>query len=278
MILFGGPVFCRSDDPYELADAHRRMGYRAAYCPAIDPQDAAGIRDARDAFAGAGIVLAEANAWGNLLAADPARQAANLDRVCRQLALADEIGALCTVDYLGTVDPHSEYGPHPDNLTDALFDRAVQTAREVLDAVKPRRAKFAFEMMQWVMPDSADCYARLLAAVDRLQFAVHLDPVNIVVTPRQYFNTAALIRECFGKLGPHIVSCHAKDLVLRNQLALHLDEVRPGLGRLDYRVYLEELLRLGRDVPLMLEHLGTAGEYADALAHLKSIERDVLQT
>jgi hypothetical protein len=75
------------------------------------------------------------------------------------------------------------------------------------------------------------------------------------MTPRTYFDTGALIRECFAKLGPWIVSCHAKDIVLREEAALHLDEVQIGEGNLDYRAYLAELDRLPREVPLMLEHL-----------------------
>jgi len=42
---------------------------------------------------------------------------------------------------------------------------------------------------------------------------------------------------------------------MRDQLTVHLDEVRPGLGALDYKVFLQELSRLHRDVPLILEHL-----------------------
>ena len=110
-------------------------------------------------------------------------------------------------------------------------------------------------MEQYSLPDSVDIYARLIRAVDRPAFAAHVDPVNLVLTPRTYFDTGTLIREIFVKLGPWIVSCHAKDIVLRHQLALHFDEIIIGEGMLDYRAFLTELDRLGRDVPLMLEHL-----------------------
>ena len=56
-------------------------------------------------------------------------------------------------------------------------------------------------------------------------------------------------------MGPWIVSCHGKDIVMRDQLTVHLDEVRPGLGAIDVRVFLQELSRLPGDVPLILEHL-----------------------
>ena len=132
---------------------------------------------------------------------------------------------------------------------------SVETVRSLIDTVKPKRAKFALEMMQYSLPDSVDSYVELIRAVDRPMFGAHLDPVNLVMTPRVYFANGALIRECFDRLGAHIVSCHAKDILLHHQAALHLDEVQIGEGVLDYRTYLGELDRLPRDVPLMLEHL-----------------------
>jgi sugar phosphate isomerase/epimerase len=69
---------------------------------------------------------------------------------------------------------------------------------------------------------------------------VHLDPVNMISSPRRFYDNANFIRECFQKLGPHIKSCHAKDIALASRLTVHLDEVRPGLGNLDYSVFLSE--------------------------------------
>lgn len=271
MILLGGAVLERLDDPRELARRHRQLGYNAAYCPPIDLNDAAQIAAVRDAFAGEGVVIAEVGAWCNMLAVDPRRRQSNLERVCRGLAQADAVGARCCVDFLGTLDPGSDYGPHPANFAPETFELAVETIRSVIDAVKPRRSTFALEMMQWILPDSVATYLALLKAVDRPAFAVHLDPVNLVVSPRIYFDTGALIRDCFRQLGHKIVSCHAKDIRLRGELALHFDEVRPGLGNLDYRVYLSELARLATPAPLMLEHLKTAEEYALARGHIRSV-------
>ncbi|MCL5269736.1 MAG: sugar phosphate isomerase/epimerase, partial [bacterium] len=78
------------------------------------------------------------------------------------------------------------------------------------------------------------------------------------------------IRDCFAKLGPWIVSCHAKDIILRDRLALHLDETRPGTGHLDYRTYLRELERHSPKTPLIIEHLATAEDYAAARDYIKA--------
>jgi sugar phosphate isomerase/epimerase len=269
-IRLGGPILEKLDDPVELAAAHVSAGYRAALIPYSWVEEDDQVRAAREAFDKADVILAEAGAWCNLLAVDDATRKKNFEYVCRRLSLADALGALCCVDYLGTLDPASDFGPHPDNLTPETFDLAVEVIRQVIDAVRPRRAKFALEMMQWVIPDSVECYQRLLVAVDRPAFGVHVDPVNLILTPRQYFDTGSLIREVFAVLGPHVVSCHAKDITLRNRLALHLDEVAPGQGSMNYGVYLREIARLGREVPLILEHLNSHEEYMAARDYILS--------
>ena len=271
MIHLGGPVFVGQDDPEALAKAHREAGYRAAYCPPAEPGDANRIGAIRRAFAAQDVVIAEVGAWCNMIHPEPGQRKANQDHVRRQLALAEEAGARCCVNFLGTLDAGSAYGPHPANLTAETFDLAVETVRSIIDAVKPRQTRFTLEMMQWVLPDSVDAYLELIRAVDRRAFGVHLDPVNLIVTPRMYYDTTSLLRDCFNRLGPWIASCHAKDITLRDALALHLDEVPPGLGGLDYRTYLAELDRLNGSPPLMLEHLSTPEDYRAAADRLRVI-------
>ncbi|MBN1348421.1 sugar phosphate isomerase/epimerase, partial [candidate division KSB1 bacterium] len=67
-------------------------------------------------------------------------------------------------------------------------------------------------------------------------------------------------------------SCHAKDIILQPRLTTHLDEIRPGLGNLDYYAYLEGLSRFP-GVPLMLEHLQTPQDYLDAADYVRGIAR-----
>ncbi|MGD0094627.1 MAG: sugar phosphate isomerase/epimerase, partial [Planctomycetota bacterium] len=125
--------------------------------------------------------------------------------------------------------------------------------------------------MQWMYPDSADAYAQLLKAIDRPAFAAHFDPTNLVTSPQIYYRTGAMIKDALAKLGPQVRSCHAKDVLLAPQAHIHMDEIRPGLGNLDYRVYLQELNKLDPDTPLMLEHLRTEEEYAAAAKHIRGV-------
>jgi sugar phosphate isomerase/epimerase len=250
---YGLPV--GSDDPFVFARAHRAFGYSAAYVPvSLIGADASTLVSWKKAFAEQDVTLAEVGIWRNLIDPDSVKRKAELDYAAQCLALADAVGARCAVSFIGSFAPDTRHGLDPRNLGQQALDAAVETVRHLIDQVKPKRAKFALEMMQATIPDSADSYLELIRAVDRPEFAAHLDPVNLVMTPRTYFNTGALIRECFQKLGPWIVSCHAKDITLHETAALHLDEVQIGEGRLDYATYLTELSKLD-GVPLMLEHL-----------------------
>jgi len=203
---------------------------------------------------------------------DETTRRAALERCQEQLALADKIGAQCCVNISGSRGQQWD-GHHPDNLTEETFDLIVETVRKIIDTVKPTRTFYTLETMPWMYPDSADSYLRLIHAIARKQFAVHLDPVNLVCSPQRFYNNGALIRECVEKLGQYIKSCHAKDIALSGRLTVHLDEVRPGLGGLDYRVYLQELNKLSPDIPLMLEHLPTEEEYTLAASHIRAVAK-----
>ncbi len=120
------------------------------------------IREIRRAFKKYDVLIAEAGAWWNLISVNNSERKDNFKHVCERLALADEVGAPCCVDFIGTLDPDSAWGPHPDNLTTDTFELAVDTIHRILDAVKPRQAKFTLEMMQWTFPDSADSYLELI--------------------------------------------------------------------------------------------------------------------
>ena len=233
-VRLGGPVFLKSDDPRELAREHRRLGYSAAYCPPAQAAQTGRIRAIRDAFTAENVVIAEVGAWKNMLDPDPAARKANLAYVADRLALADAVGARCCVDIAGSYHPKIWYGMHPRNLSQEFFDATVENSRRVIDSVRPSRTVFTIEMMPWSLPDGPDSYLKLIKAVDRGAFGVHLDVCNVVNSPERFYNNKAVIEDCFRKLGRWIVSCHAKDLAWVPEYNVHFAEVVPGRGEIDY--------------------------------------------
>lgn len=268
----GGPLFEKHETPDQwIASAHAH-GYRAAFCPL----DMDAPEDLIQVYASAArqndIVIAEVGAWSNPLSPDDATHTAALQKCKKALALADAIGAECCINIAGSRGKKWD-GPYADDLTKHTFEMVVETVREIVDDVQPTRAFYTLETMPWMYPDSTDAYLSLLKAVDRSSFAVHFDPVNLIRSPQRYFDNAGIIKDFVARLGTHIKSCHAKDILLQDRLTVHLDEVRPGCGQLDYRTYLGEVAKLQGDIPVMLEHLPNAEEYAAAADHIRRIAK-----
>jgi sugar phosphate isomerase/epimerase len=271
-VRLGGPIFLKSDDPAALAREHRRLGYSAAYCPEIaTTRDAGRLRAIQQAYAAENVLIAEVGAWKNMLDPNGEKRRQNLEYVVERCALAEAVGARCCVDIAGSYNPDTWYGPNPRNLSQEFFDATVANCRHVIDSVKPTRTRFTIEMMGWNLPDGPDAYLQLIRAVDRKAFGVHLDVCNGINSPRRFYENKAYIDECFQKLGPWIISCHAKDLQWVVELNVHFLEVVPGRGQVDYRAYLQNLAKLRQDAPLMLEHLKTAAEYDEGREYIRKV-------
>lgn len=265
----GGPIYDCSGPEAWVAEA-RASGYRAVYCPLGSDAPDDEVRAYASAASAADLVIAEVGAWSNPLSDNETERREAIEMCSRGLDLADRIGALCCVNIAGSRGAQWD-GPHPANLDDETFDRIVDTTREIIDGAKPKRAFYTLETMPWIFPDSPQSYLRLLQVIDRPQFAVHLDPVNMINSPARFYKTGDFLRECFQLLGPYIKGCHAKDIALSGKLTVHLDEVPPGTGGLDYRTFLREMNALHPDTPLMLEHLATAEEYVAAATYIRGV-------
>ena len=274
-VRLGAPLFGKIDDPDSWVAAVKKQGFRAAYCP-VQPGAAAGtIKAYENAARKADIVIAEVGAWSNPLSDDEKTAKEAFKKCADGLVLAEAIGANCCVNISGSKNPTKWAGPHKENLTQATFDQIVEITRKIIDEVKPTRTYFTLEFMPWSYPDSVDSYLRIIKAVNRKQFAVHMDPMNIIRSPRDFFGNGDIIKDCFKRLGPQIRSCHGKDIFLKDDVYTpQLVECRPGLGQLDYRIYLTELSKQ-KNIPLMLEHLPNAEEYEKAAAYVRSVGNEI---
>ncbi len=272
---FGAPLYGDWKGPEGWIRTLKQKGFDAAYSPVgLDASDAQ-IAEYRQAAKEHNIVISEVGAWNNNpLHPDPAVAAAGYAGVVRAMVLADKLGAECCVNVCGSCGTLWD-GPHRDNLTPRTFDRIVTYVKRLLDEVQPKDTAFSLEMMPWMFPTTARENLELIEAVGSPHFVAHLDLVNITCSPRLYFENGDMIRESFRVLGPHIRSVHAKDIILREKLTTHLDEVRPGLGGFDYRALLLSVEETDPAIPVMLEHLPSEEEYTLAAAYVRGVAEEL---
>ncbi|MCX6226527.1 MAG: TIM barrel protein, partial [Bacteroidia bacterium] len=268
-VRLGGPVTGDFTDPAEWVKAVKSLRYSAAYCPVQPGVSSELIRSFRAEAKKSNILIAEAGAWSNTLDPDETRRKEAIKKNIDTLQLADEIGASCCVNISGARGEIWD-GPYAENYAKDTFNLIVETVRYIIDQVKPVNAFYTLETMPYMLPDSPDTYLELIKAVGRKQFAAHLDPVNMISSPQRYYNNASFLKECFAKLGPYLKSIHAKDITILPKLTVHLEERRPGLGGLDYAVFLQETSKL-KDIPFMLEHLEKQEDYRLAADYVREV-------
>ena len=258
----------RHNNAEEWAKNQAALGCTSAVFPVQSDADDNIITDYKNAADKYGIMIAEVGIWRNALASDKDEREKNIAYCVDQLRLAERLNARCAVNVAGAFGPRWD-GHYKANFTDYAWKQTVSVIRDIIDRADVKDTYFTIEPMPWMIPSSPKEYVRLIDAVDRDRFAVHLDAVNMINSAERYFDTEGFIDECVSLLGSRIRSCHIKDVHLKEEYTFQLEETAPGLGEFPHRYYAQALDGIDSDMPVILEHLDTDEDYIKYLGYLK---------
>lgn len=256
--------------PQDWASKHKALGLESVVFPVscLDGEDC--VMAYKKAADDAGLIVAEVGIWRNTLAADPQERRQWIDYSIQQLRMADEIGAKCCVNVVGTPYGSRWDGGYRNNFSKELWRMAISMIREIIDTARPKHTKFCIESMPWMIPSTPDEYLKLIEEVDRTEFGTHLDVVNMITSPQKYFFNDEFLHECFEKLKGTICSCHLKDIRLKEEYTFQLEECACGLGTLDLELYARLADVENPDMPMIIEHLTTDEEYAASVKYVRN--------
>jgi len=264
----GGGIERPYSSPDEWYSLVKKLGYRAVLAPIDHRAD----REVRQAYLQCAmehdLVIGEVGVWRNVISRDDDERKAAMEYCKNQLELADELGANCCVNIVGSRGEIWD-GFYKDNYSKDTYALIIDSIREIIDSVKPKRTFYSIETMPWMVPDSPDEYLQLIKDVDRKAFGVHLDFVNMINCPKRYLFCDEFIEECFTKLGPYIRSIHGKDVIMENAYTTIIRETMPGKGILNYRKIARLCESLGPDTTLFVEHLPDFESYRKAAAYVR---------
>jgi sugar phosphate isomerase/epimerase len=233
-------------------------GFRGASVVIDRPLEAdrASVLRVRQAFAEAGLAVAQANGWYECLVnPDDALRAAGvagLQALCRWGRLLD---AATVYVRPGSLNPRGHWWPHPGNHRPETFDCLIASLREVSAVAAAEGVILAIEGHVLSPLDSAARVAELLAAVASPALKFNTDPVNFVGTVRDAHDPRRVVNELFDTLGPATVAGHVKDCRLGDALVVHIEEVVPGDGTLDLGLFLRRFQACCPGGYLLIEHL-----------------------
>ena len=256
------------NSPEEWAQNQVKLGCSTVVFPLSCNDDEKKIIAYKDAADKAGITIAEVGIWRNALAADPDERKANMDYCVNQLRLADFLNARCAVNVAGSFGPRWD-GGYKANFTDEAWKKTVAMVQEIIDRATVKNTYFTLEPMPWMVPTGPREYLRLIEAVDRDRFAIHMDIINMISSAERYFHAEEFIDECALLLGKQIRSCHIKDVHMDERYTIRLEECGPGDGEFPLRYYVEKMNELDPDMPVILEHLNTDEQYIKYMNYLK---------
>jgi sugar phosphate isomerase/epimerase len=276
-MLLGGHVYINTEDPDEYASFLAGKGYKAGYFPPppqwkYDSKMTVELALVRKAFKKRNLVISEVGAWRNPFDPDPAEAKMSIEYITDRLAIADEVGARCAVCCIGSIVPGNISAFH---ISDEFYHQAIDVYRKIIDSVKPKVTKMSFELLPFNFLDNAETYVQFATDLDRKSYVgIHLDPVNLIVSPRLYYSCGQVFEKAIKRLAPlGVVSMHLKDLILHPSLPnTFLEEVPLGTGGMDIKAMLFSIDKyLPKDTPLMLEHLNNNFQYDNAAAYTRKV-------
>lgn len=236
----------------------RQMGYRGLsifFDAPLEADDAAVMR-LRDVLRAADLEAAQANGkYEALVNPDDALRALGVRALSALCRIGRKLDALSVYVRPGGLNPNGHWYAHRDNHTQATFDRLVESLRLVSAVAESEGVTLAIEGHVLSALDTAERVADLLDAVGSPALRFNLDPVNFIGTVRDVHDTSRILNALFDQLGSRTVATHAKDCALRDALVVHIDEVIPGQGTLDYALYLRRFAQICPDGYVFIEHL-----------------------
>lgn len=254
----------------EWAERQVALGCGSVVFPVQSDEPIERIDSYKKAAEDHGLLIAEIGIWRNALSPDADERKKNMDYCVEQLKLADYLGARCAVNVAGAFGPRWD-GHYRENFTAEARQKTVKMVQEIIDRADVKNTYFTLEPMPWMIPTGPKDYLKLIDEVDRERFAVHLDIINMTNSADRYFNPEEFVDECAELLGKRIRSCHIKDIHLKEEYTLQLEECAPGCGEFPLAYYIQKMDEIDSDMPIIVEHLETDEDYIKYLKYVQGL-------
>jgi sugar phosphate isomerase/epimerase len=257
-----GVVGLLPGDPGQITPEHARRiracGFTGASVMIADPDSCppASLVRARDVLAAEGVRVAQANArYPSLVHPDEARRAEGVRLAQRACAAARRLDAVFLLIRPGSLHPGGDWRPHPANHAAATCERLIDSLRQVCRAAEDEGVLIGLECHVVSPLDTPRRIRQVIEAVGSASLRYNADPVNLVGSLQDAYDTTGLLHRAFDELGRYVISAHVKDLCLGERLVLHLDECAPGEGIFDLQTFLRLYEQYHPDGYALIEHL-----------------------
>ena len=226
----------------------------------------------RDTFRQQNLPICCVSGYTNLVHPDPEVRQANLAHLRQIIRHANDLGSPYVISETGTFHEESDWVHHPKNKTEAGYRECRDVIGELVHFARTYGVTFCVETYVNNVIGSVEETLRLFADIDHPNLGLLMDPTNYF----EEHNIGAMdltLNLIFDALSPKIKIAHAKDVQLAEapvgvaMADIDTDEAHalrgvgmielpaPGLGALNYDLYLKRLAEKHPNLPLIIEHL-----------------------
>jgi sugar phosphate isomerase/epimerase len=199
------------------------------------------------------------------------RRLAYLEEIIRH---AQYLGSPYVISETGTYNTESDWVHDPRNKTEEGFEECRRVVADLARTAYDHGAMFLLETYVNNVVGSVEETVRMFAAVDHPGLGLLMDPTNYFETHNDRMDQ--IVNQVFDTLSDRIKVAHAKDVkrsgadkgekhadigdedALESHTFRGVGEIElpaPGLGALNYDLYLARLARKHPNVPIIIEHL-----------------------
>lgn len=225
----------------------------------------------RDKFRDANLPIVAISAYTNLIHHDPEKKKANLDYMKMIMERALDLGCPYVASETGTKNLESDWVWDEANETELAYEETAEAIAEIVKFGKEVGATYIVENYVNNVIGSIEQLQRLFSDINMPNLKLICDPTNYF-TEELMHDIDGQLQRIFHALSDKMVIAHAKDIkfaedfgvkqadidadeshVFRGSGAVELPA--PGLGCLNYDLYLKLLAKYHPNIPLIIEHL-----------------------
>ena len=229
----------------------------------------------RDAFRAHDLPVCCISGYTNIIHPDKAERDRRVGYLKDIIRNARDFGSPYVISETGTYNTESDWVAHPKNKTEEGFEECRKVIVDLAQTAYDHGAVFLLETYVNNVVGSVEETVRMFAQVDHPGLGLLMDPTN-------YFETHnidamdKILNQVFDTLTDHIRIAHAKDVkrsgddksekhadigdddALESHTFRGVGEIElpaPGLGSLNYDLYLKRLSEKHPNIPVIIEHL-----------------------
>lgn len=236
---------------------------------------AAKAKQVRDTFRDHNLPICCISGYTNIVHPDKEERARRVGYLKEIIRNARAFGTPYVISETGTFNTESDWVHHPKNKTEEGFEDCRKVIADLAQTAYDHGAVFLLETYVNNVVGSVEETVKMFAQVDHPGLGLLMDPTNYFET-HNIDRMDQILNQVFDTLTQHIRIAHAKDVkrsgddksekhadigdedALESHTFRGVGEIElpaPGLGSLNYDLYLKRLSEKHPNIPVIIEHL-----------------------